>query len=228
MSHLTQPGSEAWERAIIVYVDQFAWVDLARARLGRSHSTEDGPTRDQLLEYRRAELAHFPLSKVHYLETWRQASQQRRGEVAAEMAALSGFLTLAPPEVLWPGEIDRALQARFGRPAQPRPVEPFGVGVAHALGVSPDMYPARSGLTAEHLYLAEWGILAGYSEDRFQEEERQRHETARRFAETETASSWKLKEWRTGSRDRQQRFRIQALSEFEHHIFPAFISPDSS
>lgn len=51
------------------------------------------------------------------------------------MLIFSNLHTMAPQERLLPGEVDAALQARFGAPAQPREVRPFGTGISHAFGM---------------------------------------------------------------------------------------------
>jgi len=168
--------------------------------------------------------ALFPLSNVHYMETWRQGSEQRRGELAVEMAFLSNFVTIAPARALWPREIEHALHAQFGRPAEPSPIAPLGAGVAHAFDAAGGFGPDNSGLTREQVFLAEWSILAGLGSNRFPEEERGRHETAERFAELETSRSRELRDWSTHARDATQRFRIQALTDFRADYIPALIT----
>ncbi len=210
------------ERTPIVYIDQFGWIDMARARLGRSHDEGHVRARDQLIQSTSDGRLVVPLSHVHYIETWRQGSERRRGEVAVEMAIVSRFRTLSPARVLWPFEVKRAIAEVFGRPVPTQRSDPLGIGVAHAFSV-PQLRPDVSELTDEEIFLAEWSILAGLGADRFAEEERQRHESEQRFAEEESRRGRRLAEWQAAIGERTQRFRIQALTDFEKELFPALI-----
>src|SRR5215207_3533332 len=112
-------GSDEASPSSTVYLDQFAWVQLARARLGRPNSPDHSTARENFVQAKLAGHVAFPLSMAHYLETWHQASEQRRGELSVEMALLSGFITVAPAATLWRHEMDWALHRQFGRPVAP-------------------------------------------------------------------------------------------------------------
>jgi hypothetical protein len=78
--------------------------------------------------------ASFPLSAGHMFETWKQKSGRRRHDVATTMLTISKNHAIAPHWELVPGEIDRALRRRFGRPINCLPLRPFGKGIKHRSG----------------------------------------------------------------------------------------------
>jgi hypothetical protein len=115
-----------------IYLDQKDWINLSRANQGLA-SGED--FKDALLVARSGVeqgLASFPLSLIHYMETYHRNDWKSRYDLADIMAELSRFHTIAPPPAVVPGEIDRALQARFGLPTKPRSLRVFGYGLRHA------------------------------------------------------------------------------------------------
>lgn len=115
-----------------VYLDQKDWINLSRANQGLSSGASFS---DALLVARAGvaqSLVSFPLSLIHYMETYHRNDWKSRYDVADVMAELSCFHTIAPPTAVVPGEIDRALQARFGRPLKRRPLQVFGHGLRHA------------------------------------------------------------------------------------------------
>jgi len=119
---------------LTVYLDQNKWIDLARAY----HDRADGrPFLDvlELAEYASEHrLASFPLSTMHYLETWKHADEGKRERLALVMARLSRFDTIASISHVLPAEIEAALNRLFGRPARPRRLRVFGRGISHAFG----------------------------------------------------------------------------------------------
>lgn len=208
----------------LVYLDQFAWVALARARLRRKVPSHLRNVRRQLLLAASEGRAIFPLSLVHYLETWKQSDGRRRGELASEMALLSGFAALAPGRSIWPVEVEHALNRCFGKPSEPRPLHVLGRGAAFAFGY-PDIQPDISSLTPRQQFRGEWAILASL-EGNYAKETRERIEQGRRFAEVETARSVRLKGWRSAPREKEQRFRVQTLSDFHRDVITALIAND--
>jgi hypothetical protein len=117
-----------------VYLDQAEWIELARASLGKP--TPDGAR--QVLDIARAGvplgLVSFPLSSIHYMENSKTRRWSQRGALAATMAELSCFTTIAPAARLLESELDQALRKRFGRPYELRAIDVFGTGAAHAFG----------------------------------------------------------------------------------------------
>jgi hypothetical protein len=87
------------------------------------------------------------------------------------MAELSRFHAIASvPDVL-PGELDRALKERYGKPVFPRPLQVFGIGIAHAFanpdfkirlpeGAGVDAY-TKTRLEEQATLLLEYAVLAG-------------------------------------------------------------------
>src|SRR3989442_3993285 len=154
-----------------VYLDQNKWIDLARAASGRS----DGePFIDALAVCRfgvENSLASFPLSSVHYIETLKRKDADSRRRLAAVMRELSRYRSIAPARPVLRAEIDAALHSRYGKPATPRPLRLFGVGVWFAMGVEKAQYALPSGLVlppgersrleAVVNELLQWAALAG-------------------------------------------------------------------
>lgn len=66
-----------------------------------------------------------------YSETGRRADARSRRDVADLMIELSERVTMAHARAILPAELDRALRRRFGRPEHVRPIDVFGIGVAH-------------------------------------------------------------------------------------------------
>src|ERR1700683_1685682 len=115
-----------------IYLDQNKWIEIAHGLKAGSASAPDvitviGAAVDH-------GYASFPLSAGHVFETWKAASARRRHDLAPVMAAISKTHTIAAPSSLLPGELDRALQRRFGRPALLLPLQPFGWGLSHSFG----------------------------------------------------------------------------------------------
>jgi hypothetical protein len=120
-----------------VYLDQNKWLDLARA----AHNRPGGQDFKDILAISRygveRGLVSFPLSASHYMETLRRGDAASRHRLAMVMAELSRFHAIASAPDVLPGELDRALRKRYGKPVFPRPLQVFGVGIAHAFA-NPD------------------------------------------------------------------------------------------
>lgn len=126
-----------------VYLDQNKWIDLARAIAGKASQFRD--VVDLATEGVRLGILSFPLSAIHYMETWNHRKAKRRLELAAMMLRLSRpprsrapHTIAGPPEVVRM-ELDLALNARFGKPFFPRRRDIFGQGFGHAFG-QPDYW----------------------------------------------------------------------------------------
>lgn len=118
---------------IRIYLDQNKWIELARVDHGRSADAQRSDVLVLAREARRRNLASFPLSDMHYMETLQKRDVDARKRLAGTMASISGYDAIAPVWQLVPMEIDEALKARFGRPITPRSIAVFGKGAAHAL-----------------------------------------------------------------------------------------------
>lgn len=126
-----------------VYLDQFAWIGLAKA----AHDRPDGARYRDALELCRAARAHevasFPLDLYRYWETAKNHNDGSRNRLVDTMMELSDFDAITTPKQLLYYEIDMALQARFGRPTNVTAPRVFGRGIAHltAGGVYNSMRP---------------------------------------------------------------------------------------
>ncbi len=121
-------------RVLRVWLDQNKWIDLALA----AKDDPRGARFSDVLAVARAciELGTVscPLDAGRYMETSKRGDWHSRQELVATMAELSRFHAIAPPRADVPAEIDEALRARFGVPAEPRIAQVFGTGIGHAFG----------------------------------------------------------------------------------------------
>ncbi len=117
-----------------VYLDENKWIDLARAVSGHPQGEKFNTVAMMVAAAVSHSEASFPLSAGHMFETWKQKSGRRRREVATTMLTISKNHAIAPHWQLVPGEIDRALRRRFGRPINCLPIRPFGQGITHRSG----------------------------------------------------------------------------------------------
>jgi hypothetical protein len=158
-----------------VYLDQNKWIDLAKAATG----SPEGDRFMDVLEIARhgskAGLVVFPLSSVHYMETLRTRSGRRRHDVGGLMDELSRQVTMvSSPDVL-PGEIDRAVRSRYGRPTLIRDVPIFGHGMWHAFQETPERFhlsdevkvdeETRARIEERYTRLLERAMLTGPTQD---------------------------------------------------------------
>jgi hypothetical protein len=118
-----------------VYLDQWVWIRLARAALGRPTEPRDADVLALVRESARLGLASYPLSPTHYKELTAGASPRQSHELAPVIAEISRHHTMIGPgnDVL-SEELDRYFQRRFGRPGTVREVQVFGQGIGHAFG----------------------------------------------------------------------------------------------
>lgn len=84
---------------LTVYLDQNKWIELAVLK----QAVDEGRAR-------------FPLSAAHYYETGKQGNRKKRMDLASTMVRLAGTLRIAPPHVIVPWEIRRALVTVFESP----------------------------------------------------------------------------------------------------------------
>ena len=117
-----------------VYLDLNKWVDLARAANGNPDGRRFQDVGTVIAAAVEQGHASFPLSMGHHFETWKKRSADQRHELARIMVAISRNHAIAPHAELLSGELDRALQRRFGRPKALRPLRPFGWGQSHRSG----------------------------------------------------------------------------------------------
>lgn len=127
---------------LTVYLDQNKWIDLARAETGHRQGARFVETLAVLKAAADDGLARFPLSLAHYYETGKQRDRRKREELAATMTRLAGMLRIAPPHVIVPWEIERALIDSFDLDLSSEELDLFGFGVAHASASSSLRYVA--------------------------------------------------------------------------------------
>ncbi|MFF3034777.1 hypothetical protein ACFVS7_27675 [Streptomyces rubiginosohelvolus] len=114
-----------------VYLDQRDWVALARQHYGRSHDEEIAGVLAMVREASESGHASFPLSAVHYQETYHQRNPDKRRRLGAFMADISRYHTIAGAPDLLAAEVHVAVSALTGTAPNHTPV-PFGRGAKHA------------------------------------------------------------------------------------------------
>lgn len=136
-----------------VYLDQNKWVDLARAASGHRAGAPFVAALDVCRAAVEAGNALFPVDMHRYWETGKRADDRSRGDVVGVMTELSRGHTMALPFDLLDQEIDFALRRRYGRPAEPRRQQVFGMGMRHIVQdridwPEPDLDVLRGGAAA--------------------------------------------------------------------------------
>lgn len=125
---ITRSGSLHSERPS-VYLDQWVWIRLARAALGRPDRAEDVDVLEEIRQASNDGVA-FPLSTTHYVETARITDPRQRNDLVAVMAPISNCRTLRSSRVLLRHQFLEAMHETVGRPAfRPRRPEVLGLGV---------------------------------------------------------------------------------------------------
>ncbi|MGW6457521.1 hypothetical protein ACWF94_16645 [Streptomyces sp. NPDC055078] len=114
-----------------VYLDQRDWVALARQHYGRSHDDAIAGVLAMVREASESGHASFPLSAVHYQETYHQRDPDRRRRLGAFMAEISRYHTIAGAPDLLAAEVHVAVSVLTGATPNHAPV-PFGIGANHA------------------------------------------------------------------------------------------------
>jgi hypothetical protein len=118
-----------------LHLDQKDWIAFARLRLGR-------PCSEPIRRSFAALAAGFatgnlivPYSESHVLEIGTTGQPVKREDVAITIMLISRRHALAPLHALWVQEADAFMARQFGALADSSP-QPFGVGLAFALGFS--------------------------------------------------------------------------------------------
>lgn len=119
---------------LAVYLDLNHWISLAKARVGRPDGSRFVPCLDLLVTTVGSGKVIVPLGLTHYTEVANIADVRQRADIANVMAILSGFTTLAARKERLRCEVAQALHQRLGRPLFPERLNPFGCGLAFALG----------------------------------------------------------------------------------------------
>ena len=76
-----------------VYLDQWVWIDLARAEAGKPRRPGDHKVLASIRSAA-ADGVAFPLSAIHYYETLKIKDPAQRSSLAQVMASVSYFRTL--------------------------------------------------------------------------------------------------------------------------------------
>ncbi len=124
-----------------IYLDQMKWIDLARAETGHPQGAQHV---DSLEAFKRAAddgRASFPLSVAHYIETGKTQERRRRVDLAKTMMRLAGMDRIAPPHVIVPWEIRRAIIEVFDLNVRLPELQLFGETAAHAHALPSLRYP---------------------------------------------------------------------------------------
>jgi hypothetical protein len=128
------PPSSPVRTPAVVYLDQLHWISLARAMTGHPQGAPYVDVLADLLQTVLDRKAVFPLSSTHHAELQSNANYRQRTDVAAVMSQLSGHKAVSGVGPIRRAELEQALHGRFGRPAEPAVVKPFGWGVQFAFG----------------------------------------------------------------------------------------------
>jgi hypothetical protein len=116
-----------------IYLDQWVWIRLARANVGRP----DQPNDVAVLAAVHAAAARgvaFPLSATHYFETLSVTDPRQRRDLAAVMGPISRFLNLRAPGQLVRHQLLTVFHELYGRPAfRPSPATVLDLGVGWAM-----------------------------------------------------------------------------------------------
>jgi hypothetical protein len=196
---------------LTVYLDQNKWIDLARAETGHPQGARFVETLAVLRAAAQDGRARFPLSLAHYYETGKQHDRRKREDLSATMMRLAGMLRIAPPHVIVPWEIRRALIDTFDLPIAHEELDLFGSGICHAAAspalryMAPAEYqgvllPAHVQQELQSRVESEFerAILAGASPDGFTDERRivlhnVKHLTDERFVDGQRSVAEALK-----------------------------------
>ncbi|MCZ2814919.1 hypothetical protein [Modestobacter sp. VKM Ac-2984] len=130
-----------------VYLDQWVWIDMAKAVAGKPRRPDDPKVLAALRDAAAAGVA-FPLSPVHYFETFKIKDPAQRHNLARVMASVSYFRTLRGGRQLMRHQMLNAMHETFERPAfRPTPPEPLGLGAAFAFTGKQGLMTVRDATT---------------------------------------------------------------------------------
>lgn len=118
-----------------VYLDQRDWIRLARQSYGLTDDDAIAGVLALIREASEAGHASFPLSAVHYMETYHQRDPGRRRRLGTFMAEISRFHTIASAPDLLQAEVQASICSIASVATTRQPV-PFGLGARHAFGDS--------------------------------------------------------------------------------------------
>lgn len=111
-----------------IYLDQMAWIELAKAKYSKSKDVRYIDAYLLAKEAVQNGLAQFVLSGTNHQETQRRQSYDSRLDIVEVMAELSGFHAICRPHRIVPTEIEIAICDLFEIRPVPH-VQPFGEGM---------------------------------------------------------------------------------------------------
>lgn len=133
---------------LMVYLDLNHWYALGDALAGNPQNPDHVMALKQFQGHVERGEVIFPLSTVHYMELTENPRDAHRERAADAMALLSRFVTMAPGSKIVDEELALELNRRLGRPAFPKKVTKFGIGVGFAFGEAKRMM--LNGITEEN------------------------------------------------------------------------------
>lgn len=89
----------------IIYLDQNHWIEIAKYENSKNCKPGTKEAISDLIELANNGDAIFPISHVHYMETWKRNDDKSRSKLSESMLKLSGGYTTAPPKVIIKHEV---------------------------------------------------------------------------------------------------------------------------
>jgi len=121
----------------VIYLDQFAWIKLARIHFGKEKDPELVAAHAKVLQAADSGKVLFPLSIVTISETLNRKEPHSRRRLAEFLIRVSKGVTICPYTVLREIEIRNAVRKRVG--IYEFPVNPVALGIANAFGATPEI-----------------------------------------------------------------------------------------
>ena len=121
-----------------VYLDQWVWINLAKAAAGRKDGSRFADTLAVIRYAAEHGLASFPLSRTHYEETKHMPTARQRKAVGRLMLDLSrGHRMIGPSDHLVQAEFEAALHRYLRRPHTSHGLQVFGTGLGFVYDIGP-------------------------------------------------------------------------------------------
>lgn len=118
-----------------VYLDQWVWINLAKAAAGRKDGKDLLSTLHNIRTAVETQSARFPLSTSHYEEMQKVSNVDQRRSLGKLMLELSqGNRMISLDERIIEYEFETALHKKFGVPESPKEVQIFGYGIGFVYG----------------------------------------------------------------------------------------------
>lgn len=147
--------------AAIIYLDQNIWIELARAVHGKKQDTALLQALDTIRAASARGRVVFPLSAMHYMETWKSGSYRSRERLGTTMFELSGGMTVASYRTVLLHELRSSLSQLFPS-VPPSTLTYLGRGVAHAFGMEIRTFRLAEPLRSQLPQVMVDGIEAAY------------------------------------------------------------------